>query len=81
MAGLAKAALGNSIHASLKGYWGFESYEGPIFHLINVHAKSWELADGDAAALIVGRQNTVHLQADSVSCVDAIMLKDPTARN
>jgi hypothetical protein len=76
-AGLAKTALGDSIQASLKGYWGFEPYEGPTFHLINVHAKSWELAAGDEAALIVGRQDTVHLQADSVSCVDAIMLKDP----
>jgi hypothetical protein len=74
---LGKTALGDSIHASLKGYWGFEPYEGPTFHLINVHAKSWELAAGDEAALIVGRQDTVHLQADSVSCVDAIMLKDP----
>src|ERR1700722_19869910 len=74
---LGKTELGDSVHASLKGYWGFEPYEGPIFHLINVHAKSWELAAGDEAALIVGRQDTVHLQADSVSCVDAIMLKDP----
>ena len=74
---MGKAALGDSIHASLKGYWGFDPYEGPVFHLINVHAKSWELAAGDEAALIVGRQDTVHLQADSVSCVDAIMLKDP----
>src|SRR5882724_1240284 len=75
--GLGNAALGDSVHAALKGYWGFEPYEGPTFHLINVHAKSWELAAGDEAALIVGRQNTIHLQADSVSCVDAIMLKDP----
>ena len=42
-----------------------------------MHAKSWELAAGDEAALIVGRQDTVRLQANSVSCVDAIMLKDP----
>jgi hypothetical protein len=76
-AALGKTALGDSIQASLKGFWGFDPYEGPIFHLINVHAKSWELAAGDEAALIVGRQDTVHLQADSVSCVDAIMLKDP----
>ncbi|HEX3603661.1 MAG TPA: hypothetical protein VHU43_06185 [Steroidobacteraceae bacterium] len=75
--GLGTAELGDSVHAALKGYWGFEPYEGPTFHLINVHAKSWELAAGDEAALIVGRQDTVHLQADSVSCVDAIMLKDP----
>jgi len=78
--GLGKAALGDSVHASLKGFWGFEPYEGPTFHLINVHAKSWELAAGDEAALIVGRQDTVHLQADSVSCVDAIMLKDPAGK-
>jgi len=74
---LGTAALGDSIHASLKGYWGFEPYEGPTFRLINVHAKSWELAAGDEAALIVGRQDTIHLQAESVSCVDGIMLKDP----
>jgi hypothetical protein len=74
---LGSAVLGDSIHASLKGYWGFEPYEGPTFRLINVHAKSWELAAGDEAALIVGRQDTIHLQADSVSCVDGIMLKDP----
>jgi hypothetical protein len=76
-AALGGAVLGDSIHASLKGYWGFEPYEGPTFRLINVHAKSWELAAGDEAALIVGRQDTIHLQADSVSCVDGIMLKDP----
>jgi len=74
---LGSAVLGDSIHASLRGYWGFEPYEGPTFRLINVHAKSWELAAGDEAALIVGRQDTIHLQADSVSCVDGIMLKDP----
>jgi hypothetical protein len=75
--GLGKTDLGDSIQASLKGFWGFEPYAGPTFHLINVHAKSWELAAGDEAALIVGRQDTVRLQANSVSCVDAIMLKDP----
>jgi hypothetical protein len=79
-AGLGAAVLGDSVHAVLKGYWGFDPYEGPTFRLINVHAKSWDLAAGDEAALIVGRQDTVHLQADSVSCVDAIMLKDPAGK-
>jgi hypothetical protein len=78
--GLGGAVLGDSVHAMLKGYWGFDPYEGPTFRLINVHAKSWDLAAGDEAALIVGRQDTVHLQADSVSCVDAIMLKDPAGK-
>jgi hypothetical protein len=30
--------------------------------------------------LVVGRQDTVHLQADSVSCVDGIMLRDPAGK-
>ena len=77
---LGSVALGDSVHAVLKGYWGFDPYQGPTFRLINVHAKTWDLAAGDEAALIVGRQDTVHLQADSVSCVDAIMLKDPAGK-
>jgi len=77
---LGHVELGDSVQATLKGYWGFDPYEGPTFRLINVHAKSWDLAAGDEASLIVGRQDTVHLQADSVSCVDAIMLKDPAGK-
>jgi hypothetical protein len=64
----------------LQGYWGFEHYRGPDFLLMNAHAKSWELAAGDEDALVVGRQDTVRLQADSVSCVDDIMLKDPAGK-
>jgi hypothetical protein len=77
---LHSAGLGDSVHASLQGYWGFERYHGPSFLLMNAHAKTWELAAGDEDALVVGRQDTVHLQADSVSCVDGIMLKDPAGK-
>jgi len=34
------------------------------------------VAAGDEDALVVGRQDTVHLRADSVSCVDGIMLNE-----
>ncbi len=47
---------------------------------MNAHAKAWELAAGDEDALVVGRQDTVHLQSDTVSCVDGIMLKDPAGK-
>jgi hypothetical protein len=79
-AALHSADLGDSVHATLQAYWGFERYHGPSFLLMNAHAKSWELAAGDEDALVVGRQDTVHLQADSVSCVDGIMLKDPAGK-
>jgi hypothetical protein len=78
--GLGSTVLGDSVQASLRGYWGFDAYQGPRFRLMNAHARTWELATGDEAGLIVGRQDTVHLRADSVSCVDAIMLKDPAGK-
>jgi hypothetical protein len=78
--GLRAADLGDSVRASLQGRWGFDSYAGPAFQLMNSRAVTWELAAGEAAALIVGRQDTVHFRADSVSCIDGIMLKDPTGK-
>ncbi len=78
--GLRSAALGDSVQATLRGYWGFEPYRGPSFRLMNAHATAWQLAAGDASALVVGRQDTVHLRADSVSCIDGIMLRDPAGK-
>jgi len=77
---LGSLKLGDSVEATLHGQWGFDPYEGPRFQLMNAHARSWQLATGDESGLIVGRQDTVHLRADSVSCVDDIMLKDPAGK-
>jgi hypothetical protein len=77
---LGATVLGDSVQASLRGYWGFDAYRGPSFQLRNAHAAAWQLAAGDEATLIVGRQDTVHLRADSVSCVDTIMMKDPAGK-
>ena len=78
--GLGAVVLGDNVQATLRGYWGFDPYHGPTFRLRNARAAAWQLAAGDEAALIVGRQDTVHLRADSVSCVDSIMLKDPAGK-
>ncbi len=72
--------LGNSLRASLQGRWGFEKYAGPTFELTNVPSTAWTLDATDGDALIVGRDDTVHLRAASISCVDGIMLKDPAGK-
>ena len=77
---LLSADLGDTVQASLQGRWGFDTYEGPSFRLMNARAVAWELAARDAGALIVGRQDTVHFRADSVGCIDGIMLKDPAGK-
>ncbi|HEX3986894.1 MAG TPA: hypothetical protein VHX13_09825 [Acidobacteriaceae bacterium] len=70
----------NVIDASLHGYWGFAKYDGPEFHLQNTHAQHWQLAAADREALIVGREDTIHLSADDASCVDTILVKDSAGK-
>jgi hypothetical protein len=77
---LHRESLGDSVLASLQGYWGFAHYRGPGFLLINTHLNAWELAPGYEDALLVGRQDTVRLRADSVACVDGIVLRDPAGK-
>lgn len=77
---LSATDFGNTIDASLHGYWGFEKYDGPQFRLENTHAQHWELAAADREALIVGREDTIHLSADDASCVDTILVKDSAGK-
>ena len=79
-AALGQLNLGDSIRGSLHGYWGFDAYTGPSFRLANSRAQTLALSSREQGALIVGREETVHLQADSVSCIDSIMLKDPAGK-
>jgi hypothetical protein len=61
---------------TLHGYWGFDPFEGPAFHLASAHPEQWTLASADQHALIVGRKDTVHLDAPEVACVEGVTLKD-----
>jgi hypothetical protein len=77
---LGTAALADRVQGSLHGYWGFEKFDGPRFQLVNTRAQPWTRSASDEGALIVGRANTIHLQAGSVACIDRIMVKDPEGK-
>ncbi len=79
-AALGSANLGDSVRGTLHGSWGFDPYNGPSFQLVNNHAQTLALANKDQGGLIVGREEVIHLQAESVSCIDGIMLKDPAGK-
>ena len=66
--------------AVLHGQWGFDRYDGPSFKLADPQAQTLSLASGESPDLIVGRADTIHLRADSVSCVDDITLVDAEAK-
>jgi hypothetical protein len=68
--------LGSRVHATLHGDWGFVPYEGPTFELQDARTDGWSVATPGEAAVIVGRQDTIHLTAPSVNCVADITVRD-----
>ncbi|MGH8295870.1 MAG: hypothetical protein ACRETZ_10305, partial [Steroidobacteraceae bacterium] len=77
--GVGTASLGDAVRGALKGYWGFEPFSGPAFQLVDAREESWRLADGGSAA-IVGREDTLQLEASSVGCIDRIMVRGPAGK-
>ena len=70
-------SLAPSVTGTLHGYWGFDPFTGPAFHLVSAHPEHWTLASADQHALIVGRKDTVHLDsAVDAACVDGVTVKD-----
>jgi len=68
--------LDAGITGTVHGYWGFQVFDGPTFHLQNARPAKWILASEDANALIVGRQDAFHLQSENAPCVDQVTMKD-----
>src|SRR5580704_14142095 len=68
--------LEGQVTGTLRGTWGFEPYEGPNFHLRTSRPAQWTTVATDQSALIVGREDTLHLQSDSAVCVDDIKIHD-----
>jgi hypothetical protein len=60
----------------LRGSWGFRSFEGPRFRLRTSHASQWVVASKDASALIVGREDTLHVESPDACCVRAVLIEN-----
>jgi hypothetical protein len=60
--------------AVLRGKWGFDDWEGPRFHLASPGPEKWMVAADDQSALIIGRDDPLHIQGDSTLCVSSVDL-------
>lgn len=69
--------LDTQLVATLRGNWGFDTFAGPSFHLRNVQPDGWSIVAADRDALIVGRDDTLHLQSICAVCAEKIMLTTP----
>jgi hypothetical protein len=64
------------VTGTLRGFWGFESFSGPVFALQSAYPAKWLLASTDATSLIVGRQDSFHLQSEKAPCVSEVRMEN-----
>jgi hypothetical protein len=74
--GVAADKLESEVKGTLRGNWGFDSFEGPSFRLQNSHPAKWMIASADESALVVGREDIVHFKSDAAACVETVTLKN-----
>ncbi|MGC1905801.1 MAG: hypothetical protein WA715_18425 [Candidatus Acidiferrum sp.] len=73
-------SLDGQVTGTLRGAWGFEPYEGPNFHLRTARSSTWTVPASEQSALIVGREDALHVQSDSAVCVDDIKIHDANGK-
>lgn len=73
---LESANLNTELTGTIRGEWGFHSFEGPHYRLRTSRPAQWIVASKDASALIVGREDTLHLESPDACCVSEVALKD-----
>ena len=79
--GLAPADFGDSLDGSLHGFWGFEPYDGPAFHLENAYPRHWQLDSNEFDQLVSGHDATLHLEAESAACVNSVVIETSTGQS
>jgi hypothetical protein len=70
--GLHAGQLDPEAKGTLRGHWGFETFAGPTFELRSAHLANWIIPPADRGALIVGRDDSIHLQSATASCMEKI---------
>ncbi len=73
---LTTADLGSDVKVTVHGFWGFEPYTGPTFKLESTENAHWAVAEADSNALVVGREDELHLTSPSAACVDQLAYRD-----
>ena len=56
----------------LRGKWGFDDWTGPRYKLYSSGPGNWIVPAADLSALVVGRDDTLHLDGPSPLCIDRI---------
>ena len=61
-----------TITGTVRGYWGFDSFEGPTITLQQVDGKNWKIVS--STQLLAGQDNHLTLKGEGAACVQHIVL-------
>jgi hypothetical protein len=73
-------SFAESVNATVQGRWGFEPFLGPSFHLRVAHSADWTIPSADRSALIVGRNDALHLDSAAAACVDRVSVVESNGK-
>jgi len=68
--------VSSPVRGTLHGSWGFETFAGPAFDLQSAHASQWKVPAADQSALIIGREDLLHLLSNSAACVEEVSVRN-----
>jgi hypothetical protein len=78
--GVKSEGLDPQVSGTLRGQWGFESFEGPTFQLRSAHSAQWTIAAADQNALVVGHDDMLHLHSEAAPCVEDVRVEDQNGK-
>ena len=67
-----------TITGTVRGYWGFDSFEGPTLTVQQVDGKEWKIVSH--TQLLAGQDNHLTLKGDGTACVEHIALDRKSTR-
>jgi hypothetical protein len=68
-----------TITGTVRGYWGFDSFEGPTIRIQQIKGRDWKIVD--SAPLLAGQDNHLTLTGDGSGCVQHISLASSNAKD
>ncbi len=68
-----------TVTGTVKGYWGFDPFDGPTLTLQQTNGKDWKIV-GDTQ-LLAGQDNKLTLKGDGTACVEKIELTNTKDKN
>ena len=71
----------SQVKGTLRGFWGFEAYEGPSFNVRGSHPAQWAVSPEDQSTLIADREDTLHIRSEFTVCVDEVTIESAQGKN